>query len=1729
MKKLKKRLLALLLASAMVFSGSITTLAKEDITESPAATSETGSGQGEEAAEAGKTEDAADVSGQQADNENVDTSQVSKTEEAKTKSSEPSAQADEPSAQNVSAAALTIGTKPENGTTTGQPFTSGTGGSTNFRIPALATLSDGTLVAAADARWNHTSDGYGLDTIVSYSANNGSTWNYTFANYLGDNGNAYNSDSTAFIDPALAVTSNDTIYMLVDLYPHGTYIGNVKAGTGFDTNGHLLLSADNGKSFGYYVGDFTNEKASIYTTSGDVVSGYTVDVHYNIKSTDGTTDTNLFFSDSPYQVLSTSYLYLTKSTDKGQTWSAPMMLNSQVKNSSDKFYGVGPGRGLVTSTGRIIFPCYTNADSRDGNTSVIYSDDSGNTWKRSSDMSAQSSEAALAEADGKVYMFTRHGGYYVSSDNGSTWGTQQTVSGISYTTSCQLSAITYSKKIDGKTAILLSAPTSGRAAGKIFVGLVQDNGSINWKYTYSVNGSNYYAYSCLTELKNGSIGLLYENGSASITYTNLAIADIAEGAQIGTDNTGNTGNTDEENEEDVQNTEDVTVYVGQSKTVTDSTGNYENSYTGSGLNTSIANVSVKGNTVAGGEKKVLGSTVSMNSNGSYTGVISDGTNYLVLNNGALSSTTDINQATEWTVTRSTSWGQVSYTIQSGSYYLSNSNNQVSVSKSETSWKYNNGFYYTTGFIPTTTYYLRTNNGTWQVSTSSSNNGQLYSVETQTTEAVDATDIIITGVAVGETSVVVGNTRYHITVQEAPENLDTDTTPFVANTGVGKSKAVTKLTTSVGLTFGLDLNISGSNVVWSIGDPSIATVDQSGKVTGVKAGETTVTATVDGVAYTIPVVIRQDTTSSSVKIYDFYLSEVTDTVPYYSVSMSTDLVEAQEGEAIYISCGASDNTAVDFFAKPADGYALTRMSSTNSAGDYMALNSDTPSETDFCTKSGAAGANQSSTFGSSAVYAMVQAALDKECDGGMGWTRPSSNTSGVTSDLTFRSEKLPTVSKSVASVDGKAYTEGMTAHKGEKVVFNVTVTQYAAQDTITYSNASLKDNLSGATFANSKNATQTVTGLSNTALSTNKEITYQVEYTITDADLDKTIVNTVDLTYTYKSQYSSGSFGGTANANAKLTAASFAPEDIVIDFGLPVTLDFSGEDAHGRYNLSSGTATYGIVTVDANKVTYTPNKVLTEADAVTLTNTEGGEYTFKVYPATSVYYEEGFASYTGSWSGTNKGKDTQTASKVGAGADEVYGYDAHYASATENSDGTTSGAGSTGATAEFTFSGTGCDVYALTANTSGAMSMWLYDMTGVADNGSGTLLKLGYVDTCQKWISESDGNSYYNTPVFSYKDLDASKTYKVVMKVTSGDVTLDGFRVYNTKGTAYDSVYTKDKENGAGVVEVRDVAIAGANVSLASVDDWYTYGENIIKAVYDETNNGSGAIILSADSSGGNITVDADMVNNGPKNEIYLQKGQTLALKVDGNAAKTALGIRSLNGGDISYKINGTEGNLTSTVDMYHPVTLNEGMLVVTNTGDNVIALTKLKATQFAPNTAAASLAESITADAELVTFALRCMAGKAEPELAEAVASINVVDYKGKTLATAELSQTGEKGSEGIFTADAVKAAAKEVLPNGYALVDETAIQDVAAVYGESTEITVQAGKVATLKVTYKNLLGKKIGTVTLTGVQTSSASKHSFSAAELRKAAPSGYWTGTLISEKVKYGETKTRTVYGL
>ncbi len=90
------------------------------------------------------------------------------------------------------------------GMITGQPFAFGNGGSQFFRIPAIFTLDNGSILAAADARYTTTEDGGGHDTMLCISQDNGETWEYSFPLYFPDSNGYDSTNATTIIDPIVA-------------------------------------------------------------------------------------------------------------------------------------------------------------------------------------------------------------------------------------------------------------------------------------------------------------------------------------------------------------------------------------------------------------------------------------------------------------------------------------------------------------------------------------------------------------------------------------------------------------------------------------------------------------------------------------------------------------------------------------------------------------------------------------------------------------------------------------------------------------------------------------------------------------------------------------------------------------------------------------------------------------------------------------------------------------------------------------------------------------------------------------------------------------------------------------------------------------------------------------------------------------------------------------------------------------------------------------------------------------------------------------------------------------------------------------------------------------------------------------------------------------------------------------------------------------------------------------
>lgn len=403
---------------------------------------------------------------------------------------------------------------------------------------------------------------------------------------------------------------------------------------------------------------------------------------------------------------------------------------------------------------------------------------------------------------------------------------------------------------------------------------------------------------------------------------------------------------------------------------------------------------------------------------------------------------------------------------------------------------------------------------------------------------------------------------------------------------------------------------------------------------------------------------------------------------------------------------------------------------------------------------------------------------------------------------------------------------------------------------------------------------------------------------------------------------------------------------VVDYGLKLTIkasDLGLSDTSWKSAYVAKKPTCGNVITDSehHTLTYVPKKVIKGIDDIFLTieDNEGVKitHTISIYPATSVYYEETFIE---NGTGSKDSNYVQTASKEGSKAN--YGYDRAYKNDAGASGGTQTPL--TSDVSSFSFQGSGVDIYANTDTQEAVMSVAAYKGETLKK------FKLVVVDTQMKNEGTATGQEVkgYNVPVVSM-DFQEWNKYKLELKqVKGGTVYLDGFRVYNTLESSEDKakadeVYAKDNEVSPKYYEVRDQVLNALGVKVAESE----YADQIAKNAYSQVHATGGvasAVILDPGVVP-NETTAQDMLDNGPKNEVYLQPNQKLVFKLGSGVSAAQIGMSGLNGSTTAEVSWQDDAINLSTVEMYYVLDTGkseDNTFAITNRGSNVLSITKLK-------------------------------------------------------------------------------------------------------------------------------------------------------------------------------------------
>lgn len=389
-----------------------------------------------------------------------------------------------------------------------------------------------------------------------------------------------------------------------------------------------------------------------------------------------------------------------------------------------------------------------------------------------------------------------------------------------------------------------------------------------------------------------------------------------------------------------------------------------------------------------------------------------------------------------------------------------------------------------------------------------------------------------------------------------------------------------------------------------------------------------------------------------------------------------------------------------------------------------------------------------------------------------------------------------------------------------------------------------------------------------------------------------------------------------------------------------------------YNDSNGR------TIIRDTLTYTMNKPLTDVEVISYVvkvtgktenaATEFEKYNYdyevgKIYivPATTMYYEENFTglvTFTNSanakWENdiavTDSGavSDYQEPGVVGTVADSTYGSDVAYLNDSGDSNGTCRvGSTANGAIRfSYTFTGTGTSIFARTAADTGYMQIKLYK--GTTSTGDG-YISVTYRDTYYKDKNNSvvdDTGTLYNIPVYTKEDLEYG-TYTVVATVakkgtpTAGNPQgagdkfyLDGIRIMKPLNEANRTVINAETEE-----TITDKALGAYATDGESQMDVVTLRYKMI------TDAEKGLIpwnfVVMTDIDGEIVTAE-DYISIGPKEEVYLNEGQSINFGVKywhPDGYKLYLGMKAPMG-SASVKSGANTKALFNATDCYFDIT-----------------------------------------------------------------------------------------------------------------------------------------------------------------------------------------------------------------
>lgn len=343
-----------------------------------------------------------------------------------------------------------------------------------FRIPAMATTNEGTLLAVYDMRYKSRKDLQGhMDIGLSRSMDGGETWARPVPIMDMKKFGGLPEDQNGCSDPNILVDRK---------------------------TGEILVSAV-----------WTHGKPGTHQWRGKG-------------------------SESGHSIHKSSQFMMVRSKDDGLTWSVPQNWTKRLKDPQWFLFAPAPGNGINLMDGTLVMPTQGRDAKGLPFSNFMWSKNHGKSWTLSSPARENTTECSVAELrDGSLMLNIRDNrnrsdksktngrAVSVTSDMGKTWEVHSSDHGALPEPVCMASLISHDLK-DGRRVLFFSNPNSKYKREKMTVRISLDQGK-TWPKSILLDKEG-GAYSSLAMVDDRTLGILYESSVADMVFQKIKLSEF---------------------------------------------------------------------------------------------------------------------------------------------------------------------------------------------------------------------------------------------------------------------------------------------------------------------------------------------------------------------------------------------------------------------------------------------------------------------------------------------------------------------------------------------------------------------------------------------------------------------------------------------------------------------------------------------------------------------------------------------------------------------------------------------------------------------------------------------------------------------------------------------------------------------------------------------------------------------------------------------------------------------------------------------------------------------------------------------------------------------------------------------------------------------------------------------------------------------------------------------------